>query len=157
MKSSLHVCAQSLSCVWLFVTPWTVVRQAPLSMGFPRQEYWGELPFPPPGDLPNSRIKTASPVSQADSLQLSHLGSPPVAYQWSEVAQSCPTLCDPMNCSLPGFSVHGIFQARVLEWVTIPFSRGSSRPRDWTQVSCIVGRRFTLWATREAQSIHRNL
>ena len=55
----------------------------------------------------------------------------------SEVAQSCPTLCDPMDCNLPGSSVHGIFQARVLEWVAISFSRGSSRPRDWTWVSCI--------------------
>ena len=64
---------------------------------------------------------------------------------WSrEVAQSCPTLCTPMDCSLPGFSVHGIFQAIVLEFVAISFSRGSSRPRDWTQVSCIVGRCFTL-------------
>ena len=68
----------------------------------------------------------------------------------SEVAQLCPTLCDPMYCSLPGFSVHGIFQARVLEWVAISFSRGSSWPRDRTQVSCIAGRCFTLWATREA-------
>ena len=67
----------------------------------------------------------------------------------SEVAQSCPTLCNPMDCSLPGSSVHGIFQARVLEWVAISFSRGSSRPRDWTQVSRIVGRHFTIWATRE--------
>ena len=67
----------------------------------------------------------------------------------SEVTQSCPTLCDPMECSLPGFSVHGIFQARVLEWVAISFSRRSSWPRDWTQVSCIVSRRFTVWATRE--------
>ena len=48
----------------------------------------------------------------------------------SEVAQSCPTLCDPMDCSLPGFSVSGIFQATVLEWVAISFSRGSSQPRD---------------------------
>ena len=48
----------------------------------------------------------------------------------SEVAQSCPTLCDPMDCSLPGSSVHGIFQARVLEWVAISFSRASSPPRD---------------------------
>ena len=47
-----------------------------------------------------------------------------------EVAQSCLTLCDPMDCSLPGFSVHGILQARILEWVTISFSRGSSQPRD---------------------------
>ena len=51
----------------------------------------------------------------------------------SEIAQSCPTFCDLMDCSLPGFSVHGILQARILEWVTIFFSRGSSRPRDQTQ------------------------
>ena len=69
---------------------------------------------------------------------------------WSEVTQSCPTLCDPMDCSLPGSSVHGIFEARTLEWVAISFSRGSSRPRDWTWVSRIVGRLFTVWATREA-------
>ena len=55
---------------------------------------------------------------------------------------------DPMDCSLPGFSVHEIFQAIVLEWISISFSRGSSRPRDWTQVSRIVGRCFTVWATR---------
>ena len=70
--------------------------------------------------------------------------------KWSEVAQSCPTLCDPMDCSLPSFLDHGIFQASVLEWVAISFFRGSSPPRDWTRVSRIVGRRFTLWATREA-------
>ena len=63
----------------------------------------------------------------------------------SEVAQSCPTLCDPVGCSLPGSSVHGIPQARILEWVAISFSRGSSRPRNRTQASCIVGRRFNLW------------
>ena len=50
----------------------------------------------------------------------------------SEVAQSCPTLCDPMDCSLPGSSVHGILQARILEWGAISFSRGSSQPRDRT-------------------------
>ena len=65
-------------------------------------------------------------------------------------AAMCPTLCDPMDCSLPGSPVHGILQARVLEWVAISFSRGSSQPRDRTQVSCIAGRRFTVWATREA-------
>ena len=68
---------------------------------------------------------------------------------WSEVAQSCPTLWDPMDCSLPGSSVHGIFQAIVLEWLAIFFSRGSSQPRDRTRVSCIVDRRFTIWATKE--------
>ena len=59
-------------------------------------------------------------------------------------AQSCLTLCDPVDCSLPSFSVHGILQARILEWVTISFSRGSSCPRHQTQVSRIGGRRFNL-------------
>ena len=67
-----------------------------------------------------------------------------------EVAQSCLTLCDPMDCSLPGFSIHGIFQARVLEWGAIAFSRVFSWPRYRTWVSCTAGRCFTLWATREA-------
>ena len=66
---------------------------------------------------------------------LSHLH---ITQSESEVTQSCPTLCDPMDSSLPGFSIHGIFQARVLEWVSISFSRGSSQPRDRTQVSCIA-------------------
>ena len=66
------------------------------------------------------------------------------------VSQLCPTLCDPMDCSPPGSSVHGILQARILEWVAISFSRGSSQPRDWTQLSHTAGRLFTHWATREA-------
>ena len=60
----------------------------------------------------------------------------------SEVAQSCPTLCNPMDCNLPSSSVHGIFQATILEWAAISFSTGSSQPRDQTQVSHIVGRCF---------------
>ena len=56
-----------------------------------------------------------------------------------------------MDCSLSGSSIHGIFQARILEWITVSSSRRSSRPRDWTQVSHIVGRHFTIWATREVQ------
>ena len=73
--------------------------------------------------------------------------------KWSEMkaAQSCATLCNSMDCSLPGSSVHGILQARILEWVAIPFSRESSKPRDQTQVSCTAGSFFTSWATREAQ------
>ena len=63
------------------------------------------------------------------------------------VAQSCPTLCDPMDCSPPGSSVHEIFQARILERVAIPCSRGSFQPRDQTRVSWIEGRFFTVWAT----------
>ena len=74
------------------------------------------------------------------------------AWRKCEVTQSCLALCDPMDYSLPGSSVHGTFQARVLEWVAISFSRGSSQPRDWTGVSHIARRRFTIWATREALS-----
>ena len=61
----------------------------------------------------------------------------------SEVTQSCPTLRNPMDCSPPGSSVHGILQARILEWVAYPFSGGSSRPRNPARVSCIAGRFFT--------------
>ena len=70
-------------------------HQAPLSLGFSRQEHWNGLPFP-------------SPIHERKSE--------------SEVTQSCPTLSDPMDCSAPGSSIHGIFQARVLEWVAIAFS-----------------------------------
>ena len=64
--------------------------------------------------------------------------------QFSSVTQSCLTLCDPMDCSLPGSSVHGIFQAIVLEWIAISFSRGSPQPKDQTWVSRIVDRCFTV-------------
>ena len=67
------------------------------------------------------------------------------------VTQSCLTLCHPMECSLPGSSVHGISQARILEWIAIPFSRGSFQPRDQTWLSQVAGRFFNIWATREAQ------
>ena len=65
--------------------------------------------------------------------------------------QSCPTLCNPMD-----YTVHGILQARILEGVAVPFSRGSSQPRVRTRVSCIGGRFFTVWATREAQDTEPN-
>ena len=73
--------------------------------------------------------------------------SPSDTFHWACLSQLCPALYDPMDCSPPGSSVHGILQARILEWVAISFSRGSSRPRDRTQVSCIAGRFFTIWAT----------
>ena len=60
------------------------------------------------------------------------------------VSQLCLTLCNPMDCSLPGSSVHGILQARTLEWVAFPFSRGSSQPSDQARVSCIAGGFFTV-------------
>ena len=65
------------------------------------------------------------------------------------IAQLCTTLCDPIDYSPPGAPVHGILQARMLQWIAIPFSTGSSWPRDWTWVSYIAGRFFTIWATWE--------
>ena len=93
MLSSVLLLPSHFSRVWLCATPETAAHQAPLSLGFSRQEHWSGLPFP-------------SPMHE------------------SEVAQSCPTLCDPMDCSPPGSSIHGIFQARILEWGAIAFSEG---------------------------------
>ena len=69
------------------------------------------------------------------------------------VTQLCLTLCDPMDRSLPGPCVHGILQVRVLEWVSISFSRGSSWSRDWTWVYCVARGFFTIWANREAHRL----
>ena len=68
--------------------------------------------------------------------------------------QLCPTQCDPIDGSPPGFSVPGILQARILQWVAISFSRRSSRPRDWNRISYIVGRCFTIWTTRQDTKEH---
>ena len=79
----MHLHAYSLSRIRLFTTPWPVAHQAPLSMGFFRQEYWSGLPFPPPGDHPNPGIEPTSPVSpalQADSLPTKPLGKPLVHF-----------------------------------------------------------------------------
>ena len=93
------VCAQSLqSRVRLFSTLWTIARQAPLSLGFSREEYWSRLPFPSPG--------SCIPAAAAAAKSL----------------QSCPTLCDPIDGSPPGSPVPGILQARTLEWVAGSFS-----------------------------------
>ena len=86
---------------------------------------------------------------------LTHIGGKHRRTKTVLVAQLCLTLHNPIDCSPPGSSVHGILQARILEWVTIPFFRGSSQLRDWTQVSWIAGRFFTVWATREAHQDHR--
>ena len=136
--------------------PQTTAHQIPLSMGFPRQEYWSGLPFPSPGDLPDPGIESGSPAPcccccccvasvVSDSVQPYRRQPTRLPRPWDspgkntgvgchfllqcmkakserEVAQLCPTLSNPMDCSLPGFSVHGIFQVRVLEWVAIAFS-----------------------------------
>ena len=85
---------KSLSRVQFSATPQTAAHQAPPSMGFSRQEYWSGVPLPSP-----MKVKRES-----------------------EVAQLCPTLSEPIDCSPPGSSIHGIFQARVLEWGAITFS-----------------------------------
>ena len=96
-------------------------------MEFSRQVYWSGVPFPSPGDLPDPGIKPASPLSpalQADSLltELSEKHSIDCSESGSEVAQSCLTLCDPVDHSPPGSSVHGILQARILEWVATSYT-----------------------------------
>ena len=165
-------------------------HQAPLSMGFSRQEHWSGWPCPPPGGLPNPGIDPRPLALQEDSLPaepsrkprntgvgsltllqgnfltqeqnqgllhcrqiLNHWATREALYvreSESEVAQPGLTLCDPMVCSSPGSSIHGIFQGRILEWIATSFSRGSSRPRNWTRISHIVGRLFIVWSTREA-------
>ena len=80
---SLKVKVKSLNRVRLFATPWTVARQAPLSMGFSRQEYWSGLPFPYPGDLPNPGIEPGSPALQADALSSEPPGKPTIV--WPQV------------------------------------------------------------------------
>ena len=133
------------SCLSL-ETPWTVVCQAPLSLGFSRQEYWSGLPCPSPGDLPDPEIKPGSPELKADSLPSEPTGKP-LSKHWKWKSLSCVWLfVHPMD-----YTVHGILQARILEWVAIPISRGSSWPKDQTQVSPIVGGFFTSWATRQAK------
>ena len=142
------------SRVWLFVTLWTVARNAPLCIGFSRQEYLDtgagcivllQGNFPTQGSNPGPLCLLHW---QADSLPFTPLGKP---YNRIKVllTQSCLTLCNPIDCSLPGSSVHGILQAIILVWVAMPFSRGTSWPMNWTMVSCIAGR-FHIWATREA-------
>ena len=74
MFGGMYVCVHAQSCASL-ATPWTAARQAPLSMGFSRQDYWSGLPFPPPGGLPNPGIEPESPAIQVDALPLSHQGS----------------------------------------------------------------------------------
>ena len=85
-------------------------------------------------DLPDPGTELRSPALQADSLPSEPPGTRLIIRMKVKVAQSCPTLCDPMD-----YTVHGILQGRIPEWVAVPFSRGSSQPRDRTQVSCITG------------------
>ena len=110
-------------------------------MGFSTHIYWSELPGPPPGDLPEPGIKHVSlmfPALAGGFFILVPSGKP------QSESVSCSVVSDSLwphgpHGSLPGSSVHGILQTRILEWVGIPFSRGFSQHRDWTWVSCIAG------------------
>ena len=114
--------AESLSRVRLRATPQSAAHQAPPSLGFSRQEHWSALPFP-------------SPMHESESER--------------EVAQSCPILCDPMDCSLPGSSIHGIFQQEY--WAGVLFPSPGDLPDSGIKLHLLLGRQ-TLYqgATREA-------
>ena len=136
----IHAWVYMISRVWLFVTPWTVACQALLSMGFPRQEYWNELPFPPPGDLPNPEVKPASSALPAGSWPLSHWKSlwryigtglwqqvqreRRAAGEWEKVVFCLLCWVFIVACGLSCPEACGIL---VL----------SSRTGDWTHVQCI--------------------
>ena len=90
--------------------------------GTSRQKYWSGLPFPSPGDLTNLGIQPTSPEMAGRFFTTEPGGK----LKDCSVIKSCPTLCDPMDCSLLGYSVHGVFQGRILEWVAISFTKESS-------------------------------
>ena len=104
------------------MTSWTVANQAPLSMEFSRQEYWNGLLFASPGDILSPGIEPRSSALEADfftAWATREAHKKPLVKVNALVAQLCPTLCNSMNCSPPGSSVHGILQATTLEWVAI--------------------------------------
>ena len=122
-------------CVWAFSS---------CVQSFSSCSKWG----PPLSSCGLSRFLTVVACCTAWTLGPEGLvASSHVESSWKvKVAQWCLTLCEPMD-----YTVHGILQARILEWVVFPFFTGSSQPRDWTQVSCIADGFFTSWTTREAQ------
>ena len=119
------------SRVRLCATAETAAHQAPPSLGFSRQEHWSGLPFPslslsdpqrPHGLQPTRLLHPWDSPGKNTGVGCHFLLQCRKVKSESEIAQLCPTLSDPMDCSPPGSSVHGIFQARVLEWVAIAFS-----------------------------------
>ena len=127
-------------------------------MGFSRREYWSGVPLPSPKMEHYIAIKIKKLCHLQMMIMPSEVKSDKrqipcnIGYMQNLkcdtnlvlAAQSCPTLCDPRDCIPPGSSVHGILQARILEWVAISFSRASSQPRDGTRVSGLAGRFFTV-------------
>ena len=147
-----------ITCHWRKEEKKWICQKKSLTPGLPGKEWWHKL---------DCKALKRKEVIQSKSIKYTNIKKKLIVniYRTSlcakhcpehltyievQVAQLCPTLCGPMDCSVPGSSVHGILQARILEWVAVPFSRGSSQPRDWIQVSCIACRFFTVWAAREA-------
>ena len=128
-RNVVVVMVELLSHVQLFAAPWTVARQAPLSMGFPRQEYWIGMPFPSPGDPPDPGTEPTSPAWQADSLPLSHLGSP-----WRGI-QVFTILCSHLFCVFENFHIR------------LPGGRGGEAGRPTQQLAS-----FILYSTYPALS-----
>ena len=113
--------AKSLQSCLTLCDPWTVAHQAPLFMGFSRQEYWSGLPFLTAEALPNPGIESVSPVSPALAGRFLTTSTTWDAHATAAKSrQSCPTLCDPIGGSPPGSAIPGILQARTLEWVAMP-------------------------------------
>ena len=117
---------KSLSSVQLLVTPWTAAYQAPPSLGFSRQESWCHCLL----------LLCAYVCVYIYTHTHTHTHTYIYTGLCAPLLQLCLTLWDPMDCSPPGSSVHGILQARILEWVTMPFSRESPQPTDQTGISC---------------------
>ena len=118
-----------------FVTPWTITRQAPLSMGSPKQEYWSELPFPSLVYLPNPGIWLATLALQAGSLPLSHMLLLLLSCL-SRVYTSYRTLCDPIDCHPPGFPVLGF--SRQEHWSGLPFPSSMHKSEKWNWSRSVV-------------------
>ena len=129
---------------------WTVTRQAPLSMGFSRQEYWSGLLCLPPVYLPNTEIEPTSLTSPALAGGFFTTSTTwetcRCAPMHAKLLQLCPPFCSPMDWSLPSSAVHGILQARILEWIAMPSFRGSSLPRNGTSL-------FYVYLQRQADSL----
>ena len=112
---------KSLSCVQLFVTPWTVAYQAPLSMGFSRQEYWNGLPFLSPGDLPDPEIKPGSPALQADALQSQPPGKPRLLLTTLVLSDSMGLIFLDSTCKICGMclSVSSLLHSNIMSFTFI--------------------------------------
>ena len=113
-------------CVWFSATPWTVAHQACLSMGFSTWDYWSGLPCPPPGDLPDLGVEPESLTSPALAGGFLTTSATWEAQWFSE----CSLCISAISITWPGSSVHGILQARLLEWVVMPFSKEPTRQTD---------------------------